>query len=798
MVDRRRRAAVLLSVALMLIGWMGPAYAEKIGVLSLTGFLSDSPLAAALLAQSFWALLAFLPLAGAKSYRLPPLGAAWFTAGVVALLSVVTHAMWYKSMTGTTPAINTLLWNLDILSALCLEAALTLQLPPRPVALGGCITLLGTTVALQTTSGTNTWWGCLLCFLATTQFSAITIYISRCLDQKCNLLIFMYMEGLLSLAALGVLTLLQVAAPPLSSAWFNWPAKTSIFLGLSHLMLSVGWFSSAAFLGAAATAQAATLSLPISLALDAALLRASVSQVQLAGSFFVVLGLWVGHQSGAPKEADPLKAQVYGASSELLALRYSFASLGMLRFFGQCAPSARRARRVADMVNVTSAPCSNIRCAAASVKEDGKRVQVEFTDGAEFELHGLWLRDACRDENFVSEVAGERYLTRTAFKEKQSHADGKVADAKVVEGSLQVKWANEGSLSEVASIFPSNFLRTYAGVVGRHLKGDRHHTSKEAYRWLEPYSGFKGAPAPDLKLKSLFKSDNFFQRRDYKAVINSDESNLEMAQALVRHGVVIMENVPTPVAQAKDNSVLLNFVDQCLGGMQKDPARKDPNWVIQKKADALSVSYSQEKRLNNHTDQSVPAHGIPALLLVVNYVSGSGYNTLVDGYAVAEALRERDPNAFRLLSTYGNCQERDFVRSRVDSVQEGTQTMLINTKQPIINTDDKGNVIRVQFNEVFRTPTTIPFDDFEDWYRAYYLWNDMIHSPEFEVEVSLGQGQMLILDNWRVLHGRAGGRSSSDRVIMGGTVVREAFMSRAIRLMGAYYPIADYAAHQPE
>ena len=31
-------------------------------------------------------------------------------------------------------------------------------------------------------------------------------------------------------------------------------------------------------------------------------------------------------------------------------------------------------------------------------------------------------------------------LARTAFKEKQSHADGKVADAKVVEGSLQAVW----------------------------------------------------------------------------------------------------------------------------------------------------------------------------------------------------------------------------------------------------------------------------------------------------------------------------------------------------------------------
>ena len=52
--------------------------------------------------------------------------------------------------------------------------------------------------------------------------------------------------------------------------------------------------------------------------------------------------------------------------------------------------------------------------------------------------------------------------------------------------------------------------------------------------------------------------------------------------------------------------------------------------------------------LNNHTDQSVPAHGIPALLLVVNYIEGTGYNTLVDGYAVAQALRSRDPAAFDL------------------------------------------------------------------------------------------------------------------------------------------------------
>ena len=61
--------------------------------------------------------------------------------------------------------------------------------------------------------------------------------------------------------------------------------------------------------------------------------------------------------------------------------------------------------------------------------------------------------------------------------------------------------------------------------------------------------------------------------------------------------------------------------------------------------------------LNNHTDQSVPAHGIPALLLVVNYIEGTGYNTLVDGYAVAQALRSRDPAAFDLRLCWGKLGE---------------------------------------------------------------------------------------------------------------------------------------------
>jgi alpha-ketoglutarate-dependent taurine dioxygenase len=408
------------------------------------------------------------------------------------------------------------------------------------------------------------------------------------------------------------------------------------------------------------------------------------------------------------------------------------------------------------------------------------------------------LRDACRDATVMSEQAGERYLDRIP---STVGCTGKAKSVNITAGNLEVVFDNDHAEVEGKPLqFPSGFLRMYGPIVGRpsdEISSEAHPASEE-FAWLEPYSGYDRVPAPDLSMKKLWKNEGMaldggcdqFHHVDYGSVLSSDTANLDMLQTLMKYGVVIIDNVPA----AQDGAVVRGFADNCLGGMQKDPSRSDPNWVIQRKESAVSVSYAQTNRLNNHTDQSVPAHGIPALLLAVHYVAGRGVNTLIDGYAAAEHLREHDPAAFHMLSNYGNCQERDFVRSRVDSVQEGTQGMLISTKKPIIQLDDNGGVTRVQFNEVFRAPSTVPFTDFPDWYRAYSVWNEMIHSPEFEVEVPIDEGHILLLDNWRVLHGRAGGaKCSPKRCIMGGTVVREAFHSKAIQLMGANYPVADYA-----
>ena len=81
---------------------------------------------------------------------------------------------------------------------------------------------------------------------------------------------------------------------------------------------------------------------------------------------------------------------------------------------------------------------------------------------------------------------------------------------------------------------------------------------------------------------------------------------------------------------------------------------------------------------------------MPALCLLMHYADGFGTNTLTDGFAVAEALRDEDPEGYELLTKYGYDAERDFVASRVDSVQEFNRGLVVSTQFTPLQLDDAG------------------------------------------------------------------------------------------------------------
>merc|ERR1719231_110839 len=148
---------------------------------------------------------------------------------------------------------------------------------------------------------------------------------------------------------------------------------------------------------------------------------------------------------------------------------------------------------------------------------------------------------------------------------------------------------------------------------------------------------------------------------------------------------------------------------------------------------------------------------------------GEGNNSLTDGYAVAYALRERHPEYFELLSKYGMNAGRHLAYYT-------TGPLLFDTTHPVLHTDAEGNLSRVQYHESYRTPLTVPYDVFPTYMAALDTFYSMVHSPEFQTHITMTAGELLIMNNWRTMHGRAG-LAGKQRTIIDGTVTREAFSS---------------------
>ena len=117
---------------------------------------------------------------------------------------------------------------------------------------------------------------------------------------------------------------------------------------------------------------------------------------------------------------------------------------------------------------------------------------------------------------------------------------------------------------------------------------------------------------------------------------------------------------------------------------------------------------------------------------------------MVDGFKVAEDIRATDPEAFEMLTTYGSNQTRDFVSSRKTPPRLNAKPM--HKREFIIQLDERGNIARIQYNEVFRTPLELPFDVFSKWYAAYTKWVRMLHDQSTRWRL-MQAGKMLIFHN---------------------------------------------------
>ncbi|KAI1342059.1 trimethyllysine dioxygenase [Xylariaceae sp. FL0016] len=146
-----------------------------------------------------------------------------------------------------------------------------------------------------------------------------------------------------------------------------------------------------------------------------------------------------------------------------------------------------------------------------------------------------------------------------------------------------------------------------------------------------------------------------------------------------------------------------------------------------------------------------------------------GQSLLVDGYGAAEILRSEDSKAFDVLS-----------RVKLPWHASGNQGITISPDKlyPVLEiNEDNGKVHRVRWNNDDRG--VVPFNPWyqpDEWYKAARKWNEILRRKSVEYWFQLKPGNLLIFDNWRVLHGRAA--FTGIRRICGAYINRDDFISR--------------------
>jgi [2-(trimethylamino)ethyl]phosphonate dioxygenase len=148
------------------------------------------------------------------------------------------------------------------------------------------------------------------------------------------------------------------------------------------------------------------------------------------------------------------------------------------------------------------------------------------------------------------------------------------------------------------------------------------------------------------------------------------------------------------------------------------------------------------------------------LLHCLSSSAGGGENTLVDAFRVAHEL----PRAqFELLAAHV---------VRFHYADDDTE---LEAHHPVLTVDPDGELQAVHFNTRSARPSPeLP----PAWWDAYRAFGRALASPRFQIRFKLDPGELFIVDNLRVLHGRTGYSEAGERHLQGCYADRDALRSR--------------------
>ena len=233
--------------------------------------------------------------------------------------------------------------------------------------------------------------------------------------------------------------------------------------------------------------------------------------------------------------------------------------------------------------------------------------------------------------------------------------------------------------------------------------------------------------------KKIWKKTDKLQIFDNKK-IHQDKNNLiEMLRSFYEYGYVIIENTKA------EESEVINFAEK-IGPVRTTNWGKLFNVVSKPNPNDLAYTALELKsHSDNHYRKPVP--GIQLLHCIANESTG-GDSSLVDGFIVAEYLKENYEDFYEIL-TQTNV---NFKFTDVDVILEN--------KSKLIELDSDGNFKQISFSGRLDYVPLLNDKNLETFYNARKCMYELCNSDQFKIKFRLSKGMIAMFDNLRTLHGR--------------------------------------------
>jgi Taurine catabolism dioxygenase TauD, TfdA family/Gamma-butyrobetaine hydroxylase-like, N-terminal len=336
--------------------------------------------------------------------------------------------------------------------------------------------------------------------------------------------------------------------------------------------------------------------------------------------------------------------------------------------------------------------------------------------------HHLWLRDNC--PQLADTATGHRIVDTATIPADCRPSAVEVADT----DALRVTWAGDAHIST----YPGGWLLAHDYSNGLRT------TRPSLVRW-------DASAAEEIP------------RAAYPDVAADPACRREFLTGFVGYGLGLLSDVPCRPGTVVEVGALFGEVRTTSWGKVFD---------VRSMVDSNSLAYTNLP-LVAHTDEAYrdPAPTVQLQHVLRADVSG-GASTLVDGFRVAADLRRDDPEAFRLLST--TVLRFWFADASTELVCDA----------PVIECFPDGEVRAVRFSNHSAAPFLLPCDEMERFYAAYQSFGAMRQQAPYQWQLELGPGDLYMIDNRRVLHGRTGFAAGGARHLQSCYIERDELASR--------------------